>query len=380
MERLNNIIDHASRSRTYSLRDLQSHLPDKASVDDFAGMIRQHGHKPLRQFVQTANDWHAFVPPALLSTVAEYGLVDELPSGLITTVGEERESVTKRFVWKSEPIEDYSEGESFGETYFEGATSTIRWRKPGAKLVETREAALDLPLNVMQMNLQLTVNEFKAREWKHFTHELHKATSNAFDIRATLKNGETFDVRWRQLFDNCYAFTPDDDPYTDDSYAGWTDIRTARSNMLRRVRDAVRPTVCVINATTEAQLSDHVNVNNAAFLGNADTFFLRGTLPNVYQLTFVVVPDALHGYFSNDVTRKNATFTPTNDAFLIGTNNGPTVIRHTREPLSTETWRVYDGQKESMNVWERYEYSIFRHTNIMRIQKPLPNGSDGFLE
>jgi len=87
-------------------------------------------------------------------------------------------------------------------------------------------------------------------------------------------------------------------------------------------------------------------------------------------LTFVVVPDALHGYFTNDITRKNATFVPTNDVFLIATNNGPTIIRHTREPLTTETWRIQDGQKEAINIWERYEYSVYRHTNLMRIEKP----------
>jgi hypothetical protein len=360
-----NIVNHAKVNNTYSLRDLHSHLADKGALEQFAQMVRDNGHKPLKQFVQTSNDWQAMVAPALLSPVADYGLVPDLPSGLVTTVNEERESVTKRFVWKAEPVEDYLEGQPFAETYFEGATNVIRWRKPGAKLAQTREAAMDLPLNVMQMNVQLTVNEFKAREWKHFMHELHKATSNAFEIRATTKNGEELDVKWRELFDNAYTASADE-------YATWDDIKAARAAMLRRERDAVRPTVCIINATTEASLSDSVNVNNAMYLGNAESFFRTGSLPNIYQLTFVVVPDAYFGYFTNDVTRKNDTFVQTNDVFLIATNNGPTIIRHTREPLSTETWRIEDGQKEAINMWERYEYSVYRHTNVMRIEKPLP--------
>jgi hypothetical protein len=362
------IINHAKTNREYSLRDLQTHFTTKEQIDEFATMLRQHSHKPLREFVQTANDWNAFVPPALLSTIAQFGLVDDLPVGLITNAPESRESVTKRFVWKSEPIEDYLEGESFGETYIEGATNVIRWRKPAAKLVETRESALDLPLSVMQTNAELTMNEFKAREWKHFTHELHKASSNAFDIRATLKNGEIFDTHWAQLFSNVYDGTHVDDPYDNGMLAGWEDIKNARSKMLRRERDAVRPTIAILNATSEAQLADTVGVNNAAFLGGANTFFQTGSLPNIYGLTFVVVPDALFGYFTNDTARKNSTFTLTNDVFLVATT-GPTIIRHTREPLSTETWQIFDGQKQAMNIWERYEYSVFRHTNIMRIKK-----------
>ena len=180
---------HAQNNSQYSLRDLQQHLQSKTDVEEFATMVRQNKHKPLREFFSTSNDWQAFVPPALLSTVSRFGLVEELPSGLITPVSESRESVTKRFIWKSEPIEDYSEGEAFKETYIEGATSTIKWRKPGAKISETRERAMDLPLSVLQLNAELTTNEFKAREWKHFMHEMHNGTSNAFDIRATLKNG-----------------------------------------------------------------------------------------------------------------------------------------------------------------------------------------------
>ena len=102
-------------------------------------------------------------------------------------------------------------------------------------------------------------------------------------------------------------------------------------------------------------------------------------MPNVYNLIFVVVPDALHGYFTNDMTRKNDTFVRTNDVFLVATGNGPTIMRHTREPLSTETWQIFDGQKHAMNIWERYEYSVFRHTNLMRIRKPLPENEYGAL-
>lgn len=373
----NAIIEHYRKSPTYSLRDFQNHFATKQDAEEFATVLRRNQDTPIKTFMQTANDWQAMVAPAVMATISQYGLVDSLPENLIMTVGEERDSVIKRFVWKSEPIEDYSEGESFNETYMEGATTVIRWRKPGAKILQTREAGLDLPLSVMQMNAQLTVNEFKAREWKHFTHELHNATSNAFDTRAQLKDGTTWDMRWRDTFDNAYDGDTTD-PYTDATYPTWRDIRTARAKMLRRERDAVRPTVCVINASTEAALSDSVNVNNAAFLGNADTFFRTGTLPNVYQLTFIVVPDAFMGYFTNNVTRKNATFRPTNDAFLIATDNGPTMLRHTRESLSTQTWQIYDGQKEAMNLWERYEYSVFRHTNIMRIAKEL-DGSAGPL-
>ncbi len=364
---------HAQNNPQYSIRDLQQHLQSKTDVEEFATLIKQNKHKLLKEFSATSNDWQAFVPPALLSTVSRFGLVEELPSGLITPVSESRESVTKRFIWKSEPIEDYSEGEAFKETYIEGATSTIKWRKPGAKISETRERAMDLPLSVLQLNAELTTNEFKAREWKHFMHEMHNATSNAFDIRATLKNGETFDVRWNELFDN--AFTPEDTT----TYANWSDIKNARSKMLRRERDAVRPTVCLLNASTEAELGDTLGVNNAAFWGGSETFFKTGSLPNVYNLIFIVVPDALFGYFTNDITRKNDTFVPTNDVFLIGTNNGPTIMRHTREPLSTEVWRIFEGQKDAMNIWERYEYSVFRHTNIMRVRKPLPENEYGAI-
>lgn len=365
------IISHAKSNPDYSLRDLQQHLQTKDEVDEFASMVRQNKHKPLREFISTSNDWQSFVPPALLSTVSRFGLIEELPSGLITNVSESRESVTKRFVWKSEPIEDYLEGESFSETYMEGATSTIRWRKPGAKLSETRERAMDLPLSVMQMNAELTTNEFKAREWKHFMHELHNGTSNAFDTRATTKTGENFEVRWFELFDNAYT------PLSTTTFTSWSDIKNARSKMLRRERDAARPTVCICNASTEAELGDTLGVNNAAFLGGSDTFFKTGSLPNIYSLIFVVVPDAFFGYFTNDTLRKNNTFRLTNDVFLIATGNGPTIMRHTREPLSTEVWRIFDGQKDAMNIWERYEYSVFRHTNLMRIAKPVPGDEYG---
>jgi hypothetical protein len=53
------------------------------------------------------------------------------------------------------------------------------------------------------------------------------------------------------------------------------------------------------------------------------------------------------------------------------------MMRHTREPLSTESWKIYDGQKEAMTIWERYEYALFRHTNVMRIIKG--NVAGGFL-
>lgn len=367
------ILEHARSHRDYSLRDLQQHFTSQDDLTEFATMLRPHRHKALREFAQTANDWQAFVAPAMLSTIAQYGLVEELPSGLITSVPESRESVTKRFMWKSEPIEDYLEGEPFKETYIEGAANTIRWRKPAAKISETRETLMDLPLAVVQANVELTMNEFRVREWKHFTHELHNGTSNAFNTRAVLKNGEAFDVFWANLHDNSY----DANTTGDGDYATWSQIKSARSKMLRRERDAARPTVCVINASTEANLAETLGVNNAAFLGGADTFFRTGSLPNIYGLTFVVVPDALHGYFLNDVTRKNSTFTTTNDAFLIAGNNGPTIMRHTRVPLSTETWQVFDGQKSAMNIWERYEYSVYRHTNVMRIKKALPGDEYG---
>lgn len=366
------LIQHAREGRDFSLRDLQTYFTSQTDVDEFARFVRQNRHKSVREFGQTANDWQAFVGPAILSPISRYGLVADLPDGLITEVPESRESVTKRFVWKSEPVEDYLEGQPFKETYIEGATSTIRWRKPGAKLAESREAAMDLPLAVMQMNAELTLNEFKAREWRHFMHELHNATSDAFPTRATNKAGESQDIRWATWFDNVYESVSG-------ATATWTDIKSARSKMLRRERDAVRPTVCIVNASTEAELGDTLGVNNAAFLGSSDTFFKTGSLPNIYQLIFVVVPDAFHGYFTNDVTRKTDTFTLTNDAFLVATNNGPTIMRHTREPLSTESWRIYEGQKEAMNIWERYEYATFRHTNLMRIAKPLPGNEYGAL-
>mgnify|MGYP007059381988 FL=1 len=371
-----NLIKQSKSGRDFSLRDLQSCFTSKADADEFAQMIRQNRHKPLREFIQTANDWQAFVPPALLSSIAMYGLVDELPTNLVTVVPESRDGVTKRFLWKSEGIEDYGEGEPFRETYIEGATSSIRWRKPGAKISETRESAMDLPLSVMQNNFELTANEFKVREWKHFTHELHNGTSNEFDARATLKNGEPFDLFWRDTFDN--AFEPNDtDPYGGEVLATWTDIKDARAKMLRRERDAARPTVCICNASTEANLADTLGVNNAAFLGGSDTFFRTGSLPNIYGLQFVIVPDAFHGYFSNNTLRKNTQFIQTNDVFLVAGNNGPTVMRHTREPLSTESWQIFDGQKSAMNIWERYEYSTYRHTNLMRIALPIPSDEYG---
>lgn len=151
--------------------------------------------------------------------------------------------------------------------------------------------------------------------------------------------------------------------------ANWDDVKLARAQMLRRDRDAVRPNILIVNATTEAELSEDNRVNAANVLGGADTFFRTGTLPNIYGLTVVVVPDAHFGYFNDDVNRKNDIFVRSNDAFLITTNNGPTIMRHNREPLSSETWRVFEGQKNAMNMWERYTFGTFRYTNILRLVK-----------
>jgi hypothetical protein len=366
---------HADSGRDFSLRDLQIYLADPNDLREFATFVRTNRHKQLKEFGQTSNDWQAFGVPAIMSAISRYGQLPDLPQGLVTEVSETTDSVQRRFVWKSEEeeeIQDYLQGEEFRETYIEGITDFIRWRKPGAKLTQTREAAMDLTFDAMATNAELTLNGFKAREHRHFSHELHKGTSNLFPAKATNKRGEEIVIKWRETFDN--AFDASQDPY---EFSTWTNIKDGRAKMLRRERDAVRPNVCILNASTEAELGDTLGVNNAAFLGNTDTFFRTGSLPNIYQLTFYVIPDALHGYFTSDVTRKTNTFVLTNDIFLATTNNGPTMMRHTREPLSTESWKIYDGQKEAMTIWERYEYALFRHTNVMRIIKG--NVAGGFL-
>jgi len=351
-------------NRTYTQNDFIQHFADEDAGQALKTWIRKNKHKPMKEFAGgTSNEWAALVAPAFQAEVATYGIVSDLPDGLITNVSADRDHVKKRWVWKSEPIEDYVEGEEFKATYIEGATAIDKWRKPGAKIVNTYEAIKDTPLNIVTMNLNLTANEFKAREWRHFTHELHKSTSDAFPTNSTDKNGNPLVINgWRHLFDNAISCANMSTCLVD-----WSDIRDARRAMLRRQRDAVMPNVVIMNATVEAHLSDDDRVNLAHYFGGADTFFRTGTLPNIYGLTPVVIPDSWHGYFTNDVTRKNDEFVPTNDVFLLTTNNGPTMLRYTREPLSTETWRIYDGQQEAINIWERYNYGCFRYTNIERI-------------
>lgn len=349
-----------AENKIYRQSDFLEHFQSEADEKEFRRWYASNKHKPMRMFSGTSNDWQAFIAPSFQLEAIQYGLVDDLPTGLITNVPSEGDHARNRFVWKSEGIEDYVEGESFKETYIEGGTAIERWRKPGAKICNTYEAIKDIPLSVVTMNLSLTLNEFRAREWKHFTHELHKSTSNLFNNKATDKNGNPLEITgWRDLFDNAI----DSDP----ANTKWQDIKAARTKMLRRVRDAVRPNVAIINATTEAELSDDDKVNLAYIFGDAGTYFRTGALPSIYGLQFVVVPDGLFGYFTNDVTRKNSEFVPTNDILLASTGNGPTILRYTREALSTETWRIYDGQKEAVNVWERYNYGCYRFTNIMRI-------------
>ncbi len=362
-EFIQRVKQHAEKESSYTQRDFIEHFSDKQSLDGLKDFIRKNSHKTM-EFFHSSDDWQALVPPAFQATIAEYGSVDPLPDGLVTPQSEDRDHAVKRWVWKTEPIEDYLEGEAFKETYTEGATSVVRWRKPGAKIVETMEAARDLPLDVVQTNLRLTLNEFRAKEWKHFSHELHKGTSDKFDTRSTDKNGTPLNIQgWRDLFSNAY----DDENASAVDLATWADIKNARQQMLRRQRDAVRPNVLIVNASTEASLSEDERVVNAHILGGTDTFFRTGTLPNIYGLQVIVIPDGHFGYFENDITRQSDEFILSNDAFLLTTNNGPTILRHNREPLSTETWRIWDGQKQALNIWERYDFSMFRYTNIMRI-------------
>lgn len=352
-----------NENKIYRQTDFLEHFASESDEKEFRRWVASNKHKPMRTFSGVSNDWQAFVAPTFQLEAIQYGLVDDLPQGLITSVPCTSDHARNRFVWKSEGIEDYVEGEEFKETYIEGGTAIERFRKPAAKIVNTYEAIADIPLSVVTMNLGLTLNEFRAREWKHFTHELHKSTSNLFDNKATDKNGNPLAITgWRDIFGNAI----DGDP-TASADTLWSDIKLARKAMLRRERDAVRPNVCVVNATTEATLSDSDKVNLAYALGDGGTYFRTGALPNIYGLQWVVVPDAQFGYFSNDITRKNSEFTLTNDIFLLATGNGPTILRYTREALSTETWHIYDGQKEALNVWERYNYGCYRYTNIMRI-------------
>lgn len=367
-----NIRKHHAENKIYRQTDFLEHFADAKDEEDFKRWFRANKHKPMRTFSGVSNDWQAFIAPSFQLEAIQYGLVDDLPQGLITNVPCDGSHARQRFIWKAEGIEDYVEGEPFKEGFLEGGTAIERFRKPGAKIVNTYEAIKDIPLNVVTMNLGLTLNEFRAREWKHFTHELHKSTSNAFPTKATDKNGNPLVdskgdlIKWRSVFDNAY-----DGVGTDK----WADIKAARHKMLNRSRDAVRPNVCVMNATTEAELSDDDKVNLAHIFGGANTYFREGTLPSIYGLQFVVVPDAHFGYFTNDITRKNSEFVTTNDIILTSTNNGPTILRYSREPLTTETWRIYEGQKEALQVWERYNYGAFRFTNIMRISYAIGSGS-----
>lgn len=364
-------------SSHYTQRDFQIHFSDERAQQGLADFMRRYSHNPMK-FFQSADDWQALVPAAIQSTIAEYGQVAPLPEGLITNQSEDRDSTRKRFVWKSEGVQDYQEGQPFNETYIEGGTSLVRWRKVGAKIVSTYEASQDLPLDLVQTNVRLTQNEFRAREWRHFMHECHKATSDKFPTAATDKHGNPLGISgWQSFFDNAFF---SGDPYNI-QIPTFDDIKDARAKMLRPKRDAVRPDVCIINATTEADLSDDDKVNNGIILFSPDTFFRTGSLPNVYGLQFIVVPDSHFGYFEDDVARTNDDFIPTTDAFLLTVNNGPTVTRHTREPMSTEVWRIYDGQKNALNMWERYEYSTFRYTNVMRIAKThlMADGNNGVL-
>lgn len=364
---------HFAKNRTYTQRDFLQHFADEEAEKELKLWIRQNRHKPMSTFSGTADDFRALVAPALQAEIAQYGLVDELPQNLITGVSEDRDHAVARWVWKSEGIEDYLEGEEFKETFIEGATAVKRWRKPAAKIVTSYEAIADIPLDIVTMNLNLTLNEFRVREWKHFTHELHKGTSNKFDTASTDKNGNPLNINgWRHLFDNAVEPT---DPSAEGTYASWDEIKVARAAMLRKERDAVMPNVVIMNASTEAELSDDSRVNLAQVFGGADTFFRTGQLPSIYRLEPVIIPDAHFGYFDNDVSRLNADFVLTNDVFLLTTNNGPTVIRYNREALSTETWRINARQQEAINLWERYNYGIFRYTNIMRLSKEHTNAN-----
>jgi hypothetical protein len=361
--------EYNQRESTYSQHSFLEHFSDSESQGALKDFLRRYSHKPMN-FFHASDDWQAFVPAAFQSTIAEYGAIDPLPDGLITPQSESRDHAVKRFVWKSTPIEDYLEGEPFNESYIEGGTAVVRWRKPGSKIMQSYEASSDLPLDVLQTTLRLTLNEFRVREWKHFTHELHKSTSDQFDTRSTDKNGQPLVINgWKDLFDNAYP-----DVGVDALGAiAWSDVKEARQKMLRRQRDAVRPNILLINATTEAALSEDEKVVNAHIFGGPDTHFRTGTLPNVYGLQVIVVSDANFGYFTDDISRKNDEFNQSTDGFLITTNNGPTILRHNREPMSTETWNVFDGQKRAMNIWERYDFGTFRYTNIMRIR--TVNGS-----
>lgn len=366
------VVQHCRENKNYTQRDFVEHFSDPEAQEGLKQFIRMNSHKPMREFSGTSNDYQALVAPAFQSVIAEYGLIADLPDNLITVVPEDRESVTKRFVWKAEGIEDYLEGEPFKETYFEAGTNVVRWRKPGAKIVNTYEAIKDIPLDVVQINLRLTLNEFKAREWKHFLHELHKGTSNLFPMNATDKHGNSLQTGtnaidgWRAFYDNALGDALQE--------VTWADIKLGRKKMATRERDAVMPDTLIMNASTESDLSDDSRVNQANIYGSANTHFATGQMPRVYGIqNFIVVPDSYFGYFADDTARKSADFVPTNDVFLLTTQNGPTVMRHTREPLSTETWRIYDGQREALNLWERYDYGIFRYTNILRI--PTLNGS-----
>lgn len=353
---------HFASNKLYRQSDLLEHLADPADEREFKRFAAIYKNKPMRFFSGVDNEWQAFVAPIIQMEAIQYGLVQDMPEGLITTVGEEGVNATIRFVWKSEGIEDYNEGEPFNETYLEGATAITKWRKPGAKICNTYEAVKDLPLSLITMNTGLTLNEFKAREWKHFTHELHKSTSNSFKPNATDKHGNKLDIPgWRTYFDNAY---------TSDQTTAWKDIKMARQKMVNRPRDAVRPNVCIINATTETTLSDDDKVNLAYMFGDAGTYWREGKMPSIYGLSFVVVPDAFFGYFTDDTSRKNNQFVTTNDIILTTTTNGPTIVRYNREPLTTEAWRIYEGQKEALNIWERYNYGAYRFTNLMRVTYP----------
>jgi hypothetical protein len=364
---------HYATHHTYTTNDFVEHFASETDQKDLERWYASNSHKPMRTFSGVSNDWQAFIAPSFQLAAIQYGLVGDLPQGLITNVPSTGDHARNRFMWKNEGIEDYVEGEPFKETYMEGATTIERWRKPGAKIVNTYEAIADVPLDTVTMNLGLSLNEFRAREWKHFTHELHKSTSNAFATKAADKNGNPLNITgWRAVFENAY-----DGVGTDK----WADIKEGRQRMLRRSRDAVRPNVAILNATTEATLSESDKVNLAYIIGDGGTYWRTGALPNIYGLQFVVVPDALYGYFTNDVARKNNEFVKTDDICLLTTSNGPTIMRYTREPLTTETWRIQDGQKEALNVWERYNYGCYRFTNIMRVSYNHTNadGSTGKL-
>ena len=374
-EWINQITEHQRKQGTYSLRDFEIHFSDDAARHGLADFRRKYGHKSI-EFLNTSGDFSGLIVPSIAATIAEYGEVQSVGQQIAQTISESRETVTKRFLWKNEGVEDYLEGQPFNETYFEGASHVIRWRKPGAKIAETYETIKDLPLDVVQANVRLTLPEFTVRDNQHFMHEMHKATSNVFDPQARDKHGnaltipnndgEQVNAHWRALFDNALDRNESDH----DTLLTWDDVAAGRAKMFRRARDAVLPRILVTNASNEQNLASSTSVNDAKFWGAEDTYFRKGELPPVYGLTFIIVPDAYFGYFTNDVTLNNDEFVTTNDAFLL-TPEG-TVFRHTREPLSTEAWTVYDGQKQALNIWERYEYSTFKFTNVLRIVKSGP--------